>query len=519
VAVRFAAEGPPVAALWWRALLRAVLVPLPVLAPLIALAPSRDHRFNVYWHGGLFRDDTLGIVPHTMASLPGYLRMGNFRLFGRMLEKLLDLVAYGLGDVLGLPVNVAFRLVSFVAAVLLCVTAVLLAESVVAPGRLLSRPPSTLAAAVPFGVAAGFVAAGGGSPVVLFGGLYFCSAALVLTVVALLSRIGLDARLRPWAVLPLVAAGGALAAVNELAYFALPLATVALAARGRLVLGASWRRVLTAAPARALAAMWLGFLPVFLAVRLIIASYCAAGRCYKGSDIRFGPDTPEALPVRLIAWLPPLTWRSAAHGNGWLSGVVLAGALLVLGVLAWHAIRDLPRLSEVPRRSAVAVVLAAGGLIAFGAVIGALNADVQLMVAAGRWGQGWRDFAVTTTAGGVLLAAAPFAVRGRRWVPVTLIVVLALTATVSATANKRYRDRTMATPTAILADRLSAEMTDFDNTPAGDARRCALRADFRALHAATPYSMNRFDESLDAAARQRAGVRFCAGVTGRGTGR
>jgi hypothetical protein len=526
IAIRFVVDGrPAAAALWWRALLRAVLVPLPVLAPLIALAPSRDHRFNVYWHGGLFRDHPLRIVPHTVDSLPGYLKMGNFRLFGRMLEKLLDLIAYGLGDVLGLPVNVAFRLVSFVAAVLLCVTAVLFAESLVAPGRLLSRPPSTLAAAVPFAVAAGFVAAGGGSPVVLFGALYFCSAALVLGVVALLCRIGLGTRLRPWWIVPLLIAGAALAAFNEIAYFALPLATVALAARGRLVLGAPWRRVLTAAPARALALMWLGFAPVFGAVRMVILNYCSAGRCYKGSDIRFGPETPAALPVRLFAWLPPLTWRSAAHGSGWLSGVVPVVALVVLGALAWHAVRDLPRLSEVPRRSAVAVVLAAGGLVVFGAVIGSLNADVQQMVAAGRWGQGWRDFAVTTTAGGVLVAAAAHAVRGRqgapashavrgrRWVPVALIALLAVTATVSATANKRYRDRTMAAPSAILADRLSQEMTDFDHTPAGDARRCALRAEFRSMYATFPYSLSRFDVSFDAAARQRAGVPFCTGVT------
>jgi hypothetical protein len=169
--VRFVAEGPSAGALWRRALLRAALVPVPVLAPLVALAPSRDHRFNIYWHGGLFRDDPLRIVPHTVDSLPGYLRLGNFRLFGRMLEKGLDLAAYALGD-LGVPANVAFRLVSFASMVLLTVVAVLLVESVVARGRMFRRPPSTLAAMVPFAVAGGFVAAGGASPAVLFGGLY-----------------------------------------------------------------------------------------------------------------------------------------------------------------------------------------------------------------------------------------------------------------------------------------------------------------------------------------------------------
>src|SRR4051795_12943271 len=114
VATRVIADEPPAASLWRRALLRAALVPLTVLAPLVALAPTADHRFNIYWHGGLFRDDPLRIVPHTLDSLPGYLRAGNFRPLGRMLEKTLDLAAYALGDVFAVPANVAFRLVSFV---------------------------------------------------------------------------------------------------------------------------------------------------------------------------------------------------------------------------------------------------------------------------------------------------------------------------------------------------------------------------------------------------------------------
>jgi len=97
---------PQVGGVWRRAVLRAVLVPLVVLAPIVALAPTADHRFNIYWHGGLFRDHPLRIVPDTVDSLPGYLRAGNFRLFGRMLEKLLDLAAYVLADVFGIPANV-----------------------------------------------------------------------------------------------------------------------------------------------------------------------------------------------------------------------------------------------------------------------------------------------------------------------------------------------------------------------------------------------------------------------------
>ena len=515
--MRFVVEGPPVGALWRRALLRAALAPLPVLAPLVALAPTRDHRFNLYWHGGLFRDHPLRIVTHTVDTLPGYLRLGNFRLLGRMLEKALDTAAYALSDVLGLPVDVGFRLVSFVSAVLLSIVAVLLVESVVAGDRVFRRPPSTAAALVPFAVAAGFVAAGGASPVVLFGGLYLASAALVMAVAAALCRIGPDGRLRPWGIPLLLLAGAALAAFNEIAYLALPLATVAVAVRGRLVLGLGVRRLLTGVPARALALLWLGFLPVFVAVRVVIQRYCAAGACYRGSDVALGPDVAQALPVRAVSWLPPLLWRAAVGGgNGrpWLAGVVLIGALVVLGALARHAIRDLPRLGVVGRRPAAALTVTAATLVLLGAALGALNADVQHFVGAGRWGQGWRDSAVTTTAGAVLLVAAAHLLPRRRWLPGVLVVLLAATATVSATANKRYRDTAAATPAARLADRVATEMADFDPGPAGAARRCALRAEFRALHADAPYSVRRFDEALEIAARQRAGVPLCPGVTG-----
>ncbi|GAB2624717.1 hypothetical protein Aab01nite_18530 [Paractinoplanes abujensis] len=516
VGMRFVVAGPPVGALWRRALLRAVLVPLPVLAPLIALAPSRDHRFNLYWHGGLFRDDPLRIVPHTVGSLPGYLRLGNFRLFGRMLEKALDTAAYALSEVLGLPVNVGLRLVSFLSALLLCVTAVLLAESVVARGKLFRRPPSTVAAVVPFAVAAGFVAAGGSSPIVLFGGLYLASAALVLGVAAGLCRIDPDRPFRLWWAPLLMLGGAALAAFNEIAYLALPLATVAVLARGRLVLGLTPGRLCTAAPARALALLWLGFLPIFLAVRVVIQRYCATGGCYKGSDVRLTADTFQAFPVRVVDWLPPLMWRAAVAGGSprpWLGGTVLAVALIVLGLLAWHAIRDLPRLSQVSRRAALALVLTAGTLIVAGAAMGSLNADVQQLVTAGKWGWGWRDSAVTTTAGALFVAAGLHLVR-KQWLVVTAVVLLAVAAAGSAAANKRQRDTAMTAPAARLADRVAVEMADFDPGPQGAARRCALRAEFHQLYADSPFSLRRFDESLEVAARQRADVAFCPGVTG-----
>ena len=517
--MRLVVERPSAGPLWRRALLRAALVPLVVLSPLVALAPTADHRFNIYWHGGLFRDDPLRIVPHTLGSLPGYLRAGNFRPLGRMLEKAVDLAAYTLGDVFGLPANVAFRLVSFAAAALLGCAVLLFAESVVARGRLFRQPPSTLAAVLPFAAGGGLIAAGRSSPVVLFGALYLTSAALLLAVAAAVCRIDPERRVPVWWMPPLVLGGAALAAFNELTYLALPLATVAAVARGRWVLGLAPRRLVTGAPARVLGLLWLGFLPVFGTVRVVIQRYCATGACYHGSDVAAGPGALTAFPARLVAWLRPLMWQSAARGHHWLSGVVPVLAVVALAVLAGYAVRDLRRLSMVDRPAAMALVAAACALLALGAALGALGPDAQQIVAAGRWGQGWRDSAVTVPAGAVLLAAVAHVCRPGRRSLIGLMVLLVAMSTVSAAANRRFRDTVAATPAARLDDRLALAIADFDATPEGAARRCALRDEFFAMFAAAPFSLRRFDQAFDRAAEQRAGVPFCPGVTAANGGR
>ncbi len=483
--------------LWRRAFARAVLVPFVVLMPLVALAPTADHRFNLYWHGGLFRDDPLRIVPHTLHSLPGYLTLGNFRPLGRMLEKSLDLLAYTLGDLFSVPVTIPFRLVSFAAAAVLTVVAVLLAESVVAPGRLFDRAPSTFAATVPFAAGGGFVAAGSAGPAVLFGGLYLLSAAMVLGVAAAVCRI----RRRPrwWGVLLLIGAGAVLAGVNEIVYLALPLATVAVVVRHRIGLRSP-------AGVRALMSLWLGFLPVFAAIRLVIRGYCTSGECYRGSDVAMGPHALEALPVRAVAWLPPLMWRSATMDGHW-SWPVPVLALVVLGLLAGRTVRDAPRLTPVSRPAALGVALVGAAAVLPAAVMGALNADVQTVVLEHRWGQGWRDTAVTATAGALVLAGVLQAVVRRRIA--VLVVLLTLSAVVSTAANKSYRDQLGPRAPQRLANQVALEMADFDRSPAGDVRRCALRTEFRTRYASSAFSLKRFDQSLDVAAEQQAGVRFC----------
>jgi hypothetical protein len=494
----------------WRAVVRrCVLVPLIVLIPLVALTPAADHRFNVYSNGGQYASRPWQILVTAVESVPQFLRLGNFRPLGRIVEWSLDVLAFAMTGLLGVPANIALRVVSFAAAIVLTFAAVVFAEAVTARGRLFGSTPSVLVATVPFAVGMGFVAAGRTSTTVLFGGLYFLTAALVLAVAAVVCRITRITWARAGA---LVLAGAAIAAFNELAALALPLAATAVVVRERIVLGNGWKR-----PAvNAAILLWLGFLPVFLPVRAIIYSICAHGACYTGSDVAL-PGAPAALPNRLAAWLPPLMWHRAADGTHLrLIGVLPALALLALALLAWRATRQLARLAALDRRQSFGLAGVAAAALLLGAVLSALNSDLQELARQGVWGQGWRESGLTGAAGGVLVAAL-VAGRCRTWAAATL-VPLVVAGTIAVAANKAVHDGSSAGSYPYLHDRIAQEIADFDATPAGDARRCGLRALFIKTSVANHHGrvdqpeLERIDVSLNRATQQLDGHRFCSGA-------
>ena len=502
--------------LWARTAARSALVPLIVLAPLVALAPTADHRFNVYSAGGLYGRDPLRIVPDSLREAPTYLRLGNFRPLGRMAEKSLDLVVYLLGDLFGLPTNVALRLVSFCAAIALTVLAVVFAESMLNRGRLFGAPPSTLAALVPFAVGGAFVAAGVTSTTVLFGALYLLTTALVLAVSALACRmVGPQRRrLGVWRGVLAVLLGAGIAAFNELAYVAVPLVTAAVLIRGRWVLGLSWRRACTGPGARLALLIWVGFLPVAGTVRVLIHGYCAVRSCYHGSALALG-GVAETAPARLLAWLPPLGWHEAVHDSHrpWLFGVLPALALAALAILGWRTARDLPLLSSVDRRQAFGVAGAALVLLVLAAGLAALNTDVQSYVAAGRWGLGWRDSGATAVGGMLVLLGLCLAVvirpARRRWLVPVLLALLVVSAAVTVAANRRFADTLAQRGSSELDNRIAVEVTDFDTSEAGNARRCALLREALIRYAKSPTAHRRYPQTLDLVAYRKAGRPFC----------
>ncbi|PWK50343.1 hypothetical protein [Actinoplanes xinjiangensis] len=500
-------EPPANPRLWGHIARRCVLVPAIVLTPLLAVAPSRDHRFNVYWHGGMFRDDPAAIVSHTIASGDAYLRLGNFRPLGRMLEKSLDLVAFTGMQQLGLPATVMLRAVSILAAIALTLAVVVFAESVLNRGRLIGGTPSAVALLLPYAVGAGLVAAGQDSTTILFGGLYFSTAAVVLLVAAAACRLD---RLRWWNGVLAVTAGAALAIFNEPAYFAVPLAGAAVLIRGRFVLGAGQRQLLVSPGVRFAGLLWVGFLPVFAAVRWIIRGFCADGGCYQGSDLVLDGRSILLLPVRMTAWLPPLQWRAATDaGTGdWLRGVVPVVAFLLLAALALRTRKVLGGAARPANRALTGIAALAVVVIACGALLATLSVAVRAaMSGAQLWEQGWRDSALTVP-GGMLLAVSLLLLAGRR-AAVGVLAALVLCGAVSATANRAYADATATLKTAQLDNRIAAAMGGFERSKAGNTRRCALLDEALQTNGHKPFLQRRYTESLDVAARTMAGVPFC----------
>ncbi|GID67593.1 hypothetical protein Acy02nite_54740 [Actinoplanes cyaneus] len=505
----------------WRAIvLRSALVPVIVLSPLVALPPGADHRFNVYANGARYLARPWELFGEAVHSVPQYLNLGNFRPLGRMVEWALDTVTFAITDLLGLPANVSLRLVAMVSAILLTLATVVLAESVLSRGRTFAGPPSLVSAVLPFAVGGSFVAAGRTSTTVLFGGLYFLTAALVLLVAAAAARTVGRHRLGPRLGALAVVTGAALAAFNEMAWLALPLAALVALVRARAVLGLSWRQ--TVGGARFTGLLWAGFLPVAIPVRVIIAGRCAGGTCYSGSDVA-PAGMLGALPNRLTSWVPPLMWQRAGEGPyGHTLGPAVLVALVVLLPLVVRFRRDLPRYDSPDRRQAGALAATGIAVLLPAATMGALNEQLQRLAAAGWWGLGWRDSALAG-AGGALLTVAVLAWvfarshhsgRAHRRGTLAGVLLLVVIAAISTSANRDHRAGVAAERPAYVHDRVAQEIADFDRSAAGDGRRCTLREQFRASlprdrRPGYQPEMRRFDQAVNAASYRLAHRPFC----------
>ncbi|GAA2654678.1 hypothetical protein [Paractinoplanes durhamensis] len=485
-----------------------VVVPTVVLAPLMTQAPWADDQLNVYAFGGVYLDRPWEVPVDAFRAVPYFLNLGNFRPLGRTYEWAQNVAVFALSDVFGIPVNVGLRLAALVTAIVLTGCAVLFAAYATGRTRPLRTAPPVPVALLPFAVGGGLVAAGPVSTTVLFSGLYFMTSSLVLAVAAwACATVGLP-RLSLLRGTLAVLAGAAIAAFNEMACLAIPLCVVAVGLRARLVFAVRLRNMLRDSGVRFVLLLCAGFLPVIVPVRMAIAETCSRGDCYEGSAVSL-PGAAAAVPDRLISWLPPLMWQWATAGTrGWLAAPVTALAAAALLVVAGLLLRALPALPSLDARQTLTLAGVSATVLALAAGIASLNVWMQQAAAAGQYGVGWRDSALTTVGGSALVVAAATALpRARRLTAAVTLIALSGVTVVSAAANSAYHQRSATERVPYLHNRIAQEIADVDPTADGDHRRCALRT--RLLSVKNPLDTQRIDQTLDAATAQAAGRRFC----------
>ena len=503
---------------WWGPYLRAGLAPVLVMLPLLAMAPKADNRFNPYRFGGEYATRPWLVVSDQLRSIPTYLESGTFRPLGRMMERSLDLLTFHVSSALTVPMNVAMRVGYLVAVGVLASVLVVLAETVTAPAPLRRTPPSTATLLVPFAFAAGLIAAGGLSSVVIFTDLYFLSTAIVLGVAAAAARYGPSTRthLSAGGALASVVVGAALASFNEVAYLAPPLALVAVVARGRLTLAQPWGVLARSAAVKAVGLGWLGFLLVLVPIRAIIASNCADGSCYDNSTIAVGPELLPALGHRLVSWVPLPAYWGAATGGGDLWAVVrnpvtylLALALAGVAVAGWRR-RD--ELRALTRGELLALAAAGTALLVMGAGLAASSEAVQRDVAEA-WpvGSGWRETQLTVAGGSLLVTAALLALNEyrRAWLRRGMIGLVSLAVATLVSNQALVWTQATRTESAVL-NQIAVAVTNFVDSEDGDAVRCRLLEDFVAIDPDRDDWHTRLEHALDAATQTRYSRDFCA---------
>jgi hypothetical protein len=518
-----APRRPPWPRDWWPLLWRTGLLPVLVTLPLWGIAFRADERFNVYRFGAEYGHRPQGLLTDQIRNVPFFLRNGNFRPVGRVVERVQELTAFQAAEAVGIAPSIAMRVSASLGLGVLAVVLVLVVQTLASADRLRATTPVGTTALVGPLFAVGAVAAGNQSAVVLFTNLYVHASLLVLGVGLLSAR---REHLEPghpgtWRLVAAAALGAVCASFNEIGYLAAPAVVLLPVLRGRAAMGLPWGALLRTGAARLVAAFAVGFAAVFVPVRLLIARLCADASCYAQSAIDLSPDSLGLLVQRVTSWFPPTAW-SVATGSGsgrwYLTGnlvLVATGALaVVVTVQLLRTRRDAPRLTAAV---AVALLLAGIALTVLPGIIGAISEGRlgDWREGAIRPGAGWRDTPLILAGSALALAGIVELLAG--WLPRSVVrpagvaaatvLSAALVGTLLANDTFATRDATREEPN--LHHRIAAAVVSFDRSPEGDARRCALLEEFTELRPGATTHQERLRLGLDEVARRSADRPWC----------
>lgn len=493
--------------------LLAALPALIVSVPLAGLSLQGDERRQLYRAAHHYAANPLKSARAAVRNIDAFLDNGNFRPISRFAEGLEHGLVFEAGEFTGLaPPTILglIRLAMVAALALICARVV--AKLVESAGIRPDHPTVTL-----YPLVLGVCLVANGTSVALAQFPFILVGAVVFTLgIALAAARDADMCARPlrWHEPVLMALLGAAAAMTYDLVLVAPAVALAYAAARAAASGMAPGLLLRTAAMKRWGALSIGFLAVFVPVRIEIARRCGLEACYRGSDLSLSTDAVELVADRALTGAPIPGWSYNASlfersQPGLGSWDLLAGSLPVLLVLAVIALtaraalaagatsagkastmpesaaRDLP--GGGPASPATRTWCRLGMTLGcFGAattLLAALVASLSRFMQETRpaIGKGWREtllaqvgwslmiMAVLVVAFGMVRSSAGSRISGS-----IAAVFLGACLAMTLLANSRLSAVDQHNPVSAVVDQIAVETVNIDATDRGNARRCEL---------------------------------------------
>jgi len=485
----------------------AYLLPALVFLPLIGVAPKFDQEYHTFHFGVSFAKNPFGLIHNALGAWRSMVveGFGNYRPIGRFLEQSLDWLMFLVVQFTRIPLNWVLSSFTAIAACVLTWSVVRLAVHQLQSAGLSRDKANNWKLPIIAVMSATFVASGGQSPALLFGGLYFLSASAVLISPVLAFKIWhskLHASLR---VLFLLMLGGLFAIFNELTYvapvfiFLTALSTAFFTNRRKI------RDLLKFPDIRAALVVLAGFIPVFVPLRLLIANICRQMTCYQGSDVQFSSKTVITFFERSVSWFPPFQQISGLNVSYLvpakliIAGLVLLFLALSAAFIIWRKRKTSPPTdSGVAAKASWSLLISGVGLTLVSALLVAPSPKLQQYSMLGR---GWRENGLTASGGTLALVAAvailviKFRAPRFEWLPSVALALVLTFLTGSVVANAAVHYFNILDPRSATMNVLYEELVSFDLSKTGEAARCETMSEMQNVYKVKPAFVDAFNHS------------------------
>ncbi|MCE2510961.1 MAG: hypothetical protein J4F50_00105 [Acidimicrobiia bacterium] len=479
-----------------------------VAVPLVGLSLQGDERRRLYRSAHHYSGNPIKSARSALRNVDAYLDAGNFRPIGRFAEGLQHGVVLEASELTGMAPHTTLgvvRLTMVLALSLICAQIV----AALARSAGLTRPKRILAL-YPLALGTVLVANGHSGALAQFSFVFIGAVAVILaTALAVARDADMEIRGLRWhEPVTMSLLGAATAMTYDLVYAAPAVALAYGAARA----GASrmpLRDSMRTAAARRWAALAVGFLAVFIPVRIVIAQRCGQGSCYQGSELGLSSDVAELAASRSLTATPIEGWShnaSIIRDSGGSLGLpdlftTSLPALLVLAIVAATAgaavrMGAQPSTARGPLGNTPgdeegtdgrrAWTRLAAALVALGTVTVVLAALVGSL---SRWaqqtrpptGQAWRETLLGQVGWSLVILGVLAMLLGLIRSPavakaagVGACALLGACLTLTLLANSRLAVADRHDQVSAITDQIASETVNVDTTSGGNARRCEL---------------------------------------------